>query len=162
MIAPTALPRKGPWRVNGSIALRPSVPPARGNLRRSKVFTVTRSLAGIIIPPHFRQPTAPLKCDKGALRWPGPFGPGFLSPQPPGVVGIGSIAEQIIPLLANASWPFLFQRSLKAELRHGRGTRDREYELRGAARLPPLDRPVSRAVLRWGRRRFFRITRGLP
>jgi hypothetical protein len=161
MIAPTALPRKGLWRVNGSIALRPLVPPARGNLRRLKVLTVTRSLAGIIIPPHFRQPTAPLNCNKDTLRWPDPFGPGFLSPQPPGVVGVGSLAEQIIPLLANASWPFSFFSDLLGPLGHRRGTR--ECELRGAARLPPaLDRPLSRAILRWGRRRFFGITRGLP
>src|SRR6266567_1785523 len=44
------------------------------------------------MPPHFRQPLALPGCDKKLLRWPGPFGFGFLSPQPPGIVGIGPIA----------------------------------------------------------------------
>jgi len=46
-------------------------------------------VSGIIIPPNFRLSTALLDCDKEILRWPGPFGTGFLSPQPPGVVRIG-------------------------------------------------------------------------
>src|ERR1700756_2369939 len=46
----------------------------------------------IIILPYFRQATAALNCDNMLLRWPGPFGSGFLSPQPPGVVGIGPVA----------------------------------------------------------------------
>jgi hypothetical protein len=41
--------------------------------------------------PHFRPSTAPLPCEKKILRWPDPFGFGFLSPQPPGAVGIGSV-----------------------------------------------------------------------
>jgi hypothetical protein len=48
-------------------------------------------VSGIIILPNFRQAPAALDCDKVILRWPGPFGPGFLSPQPPGVVGIGPV-----------------------------------------------------------------------
>ena len=48
-------------------------------------------VSGIIIPPNFRQSSAHLDCEKRLLRWPGPFGPGFLSPQPPGVVGIGPV-----------------------------------------------------------------------
>ena len=47
----------------------------------------------IIMPPYFRPPRAVLGCDKICLRWPGPFDTGFLSPQPPGVVGTGSSAE---------------------------------------------------------------------
>jgi hypothetical protein len=43
----------------------------------------------IIIPPHFRQPPASLNWEKQSLRWLGSFGLGFLSPQPPGVVGTG-------------------------------------------------------------------------
>jgi len=51
------------------------------------------------MPPHFRPATAPLDCDKTILRWPGPFGSGFLSPQPPGVVRIGPVQQEIIPIL---------------------------------------------------------------
>jgi hypothetical protein len=54
-------------------------------------------VSGIIIPPYFRQATAPLGCDKILLRWPGPFGTGFLSPQPPGVVGIGPVRRIVYP-----------------------------------------------------------------
>src|SRR5512136_2986992 len=56
-------------------------------------------VSGIIMPPHFRPATAPLDCDKIILRWPGPFGSGFLSPQPPGVVRIGPVQQEIIPIL---------------------------------------------------------------
>src|SRR6202041_1038240 len=48
------------------------------------------------MPPHFRPPTALLNCDKNHLRWPGPFDTGFLSPQPPGVVGAGPVVEELI------------------------------------------------------------------
>ena len=72
------------------------------------VQTVPSSLAGIIMPPHFRPSPALLNCDKGILRWPGPFDTGFLSPQPPGVAGIGSIAVQIIPAGPTRVGPFLF------------------------------------------------------
>ena len=41
------------------------------------------------MPPYFRQPPAVLNCEKKILRWLGPFGFGFLSPQPPGIVGAG-------------------------------------------------------------------------
>jgi len=54
-------------------------------------------VSGIIIPPYFRQATAPLNCDNIVLRWPGPFGSGFLSPQPPGVVRIGPVRSKTIP-----------------------------------------------------------------
>src|SRR6202035_318524 len=54
-------------------------------------------VSGIIIPPHFRLPTALLNCDNTVLRWPGPFGLGFLSPQPPGVVGIGPVRREVNP-----------------------------------------------------------------
>jgi hypothetical protein len=47
------------------------------------------------MPPHFRLLGAVLDCEKNHLRWPGPFDTGFLSPQPPGVVGIGPIAEEL-------------------------------------------------------------------
>src|SRR5258708_32780066 len=60
------------------------------------------------MPPHFRQPLALLGCDKKLLRWPGPFGFGFLSPQPPGIVGIGPIAGKSVLSRANVSWSFLF------------------------------------------------------
>src|ERR1700733_11931572 len=53
----------------------------------------------IIILPNFRLSTALLDCDKGLLRWPGPFGTGFLSPQPPGVVRIGPVRKKHTPIL---------------------------------------------------------------
>ena len=65
-------------------------------------------VSGIIKPPYFRQVPALLDCDKIILRWPGPFGSGFLSPQPPGVVRIGPVRSQISPPWANESWSFLF------------------------------------------------------
>ena len=61
------------------------------------------------MPPYFRPSTALLNCEKEILRWPGPFDTGFLSPQPPGVAGIGSIAEQIIPLGQRELVLFLFE-----------------------------------------------------
>ncbi len=57
--------------------------------------------------PYFRPVTALLDCEKESLRWPGPFGPGFLSPQPPGVGGIGPVAEWFYDW-ANESWSFFF------------------------------------------------------
>src|ERR1019366_9266257 len=41
--------------------------------------------------------TALLGCENQILRWPGPFGSGFLSPQPPGVVGIGPVRRIVYP-----------------------------------------------------------------
>jgi hypothetical protein len=57
----------------------------------------------IIIRPNFRPATALPDCKKEALRWPGPFGSGFLSPQPPGAVGIGPVRRK---------YPTLGQRKL--------------------------------------------------
>jgi len=54
---------------------------------------VTGSLARITIPPHFGQSPAALTWEKKILRWSGSFGFGFLSPQPPGIVGTGPNAE---------------------------------------------------------------------
>ena len=51
----------------------------------------------IIIRPNFRPATALLNCDKKLLRWPGPFSSGFLSPQPPGAVGIGPVRRGVNP-----------------------------------------------------------------
>jgi hypothetical protein len=53
----------------------------------------------IIILPNFRLSNALLGCDKQILRWPGPFGTGFLSPQPPGVVRIGPVRKKHTPIL---------------------------------------------------------------
>ena len=88
MIALTDLRRKG--ALTGSAGTDGSSGSAGSG--RLGIAVVTGSLAGIIIPPHFRQPTAALNCEKESLRWPGPFDTGFLSPQPPGVARIGSIA----------------------------------------------------------------------
>src|SRR5579871_2902637 len=92
MIAPTEPLRKG-----GVTA-----PCLFGELRRA-IFQPNRPVSPrhgivspIIIRPYFRPAGALLDCDKIRLRWPGPFDTGFLSPQPPGVVGTGSIAEQLI------------------------------------------------------------------
>src|SRR5688572_17675526 len=86
MIALTAGHRKRTFEIamETAMALRqtPEIP-SHGNVR------------GIILLPHFRPSPAPLACDKIILRWPGPFGSGFLSPQPPGAVGIGSVRRGV-------------------------------------------------------------------
>ena len=80
-----------------------SVTPARQKMQRHGI------VREIIIRPNFRPATALLNCDKKLLRWPGPFSSGFLSPQPPGVVGIGPVRREFIPTLwANESWSFFF------------------------------------------------------
>jgi hypothetical protein len=64
----------------------------------------------IIILPNFRLSTALLDCDKAVLRWPGPFGAGFLSPQPPGVVRIGPVRKKHTPILGQRELVlFLFE-----------------------------------------------------
>src|SRR6266404_2517715 len=87
MIAPTARRRKRPRGNRSEIPARRIV---LGPVDAEKK-AVTGSLAEIIIPPNFRPATALLDCEKRILRWPGPFGSGFLSPQPPGVVRIGPV-----------------------------------------------------------------------
>lgn len=57
------------------------------------------------MPPHFRPANAALNCEKETVRWPGPFGSGFLSPQPPGIVRIGPVALQPEPR-TDESWSF--------------------------------------------------------
>jgi hypothetical protein len=67
----------------------------------------------IIILPNFRLSTALLDCEKRILRWPGPFGTGFLSPQPPGVVRIGPVRKKHTPILGQRELVlFLFGLSL--------------------------------------------------
>src|SRR5690242_6555557 len=56
--------------------------------------------------PHFRPAHAPVTGHKTNVRWPGPFSSGFLSPQPPGAVGIGPIHKPL-RRRANESWSFL-------------------------------------------------------
>src|SRR5438132_311875 len=73
---------------------RPQGAQIRREPRRRPDFAETSIhgiVSGILLLPHFRQPPAPLGCEKIILRWPGPFGSGFLSPQPPGAVGIGPV-----------------------------------------------------------------------
>jgi len=70
-----------------------SVPPARQKMQRHGI------VREIIIRPNFRPANAVLNCDKESLRWPGPFSPGFLSPQPPGAVGIGPVRRIVYPIL---------------------------------------------------------------
>ena len=52
-------------------------------------------VSAIIMPPHFRPSPAVRECEKNSVRWPGPFGSGFLSPQPPGVVRIGPVPQPL-------------------------------------------------------------------
>lgn len=73
---------------------KPIIPPlriVRVRSREKRHGIVSR----IIMRPHFRPATAPVAWDKDVLRWPGPLGSGFLSPQPPGIVGIGPIAVSV-------------------------------------------------------------------
>ena len=106
MIAPTARHRKGRAGPHGTY-LEPVwnlfVPGLRNGDGTAQRHTVTGSLVGIIVSPLFRPATAALHCDKIRVRWPGPFGSGFLSPQPPGVVGIGPVRTTEG---TNASWSF--------------------------------------------------------
>src|ERR1700682_1820649 len=80
--------------------------------RRSRLSAETWGhgiVSGIIFLPHFRPSTAPLPCEKKILRWPGPFGSGFLSPQPPGAVGIGPVRRGANPHTGPTRvGPFLF------------------------------------------------------
>src|SRR3954447_5495178 len=74
----------------------------------------------ILLLPYFRQPTAPLGCKKAILRWPGPFGSGFLSPQPPGAVGIGPVRRGVNPELGPTKvGPFSFLEFCCPEVRSG-------------------------------------------
>src|SRR6185312_8710822 len=100
---------------------------------------VTGSLAEIIIPPHFRQPPAALNCETTILRWPGPFDAGFLSPQPPGVVGIGPVRSSYTHYWANESWSFLFW-TISAGTAH---------ERRSARRLHPGGWPPAPNFRSW-------------
>jgi hypothetical protein len=90
MIAPTHRRRKGP-RDGRTQILAWRTGPKHTRLAHKKVRHGI--VSGIIILPNFRQATAALNCDNESLRWPGPFDTGFLSPQPPGVAGIGPFAE---------------------------------------------------------------------
>src|SRR5450756_386515 len=107
----------GPWRARPMTARGKIVPGAAwkaptstGPFRCAMAHRGRHGIvSAIIIPPHFRQPTAVLDCDKTILRWPGPFGSGFLSPQPPGAVGIGPVSQdRLTPHWANESWSFFF------------------------------------------------------
>src|SRR5215217_3127872 len=69
-------------------------PPGCPNTLETSIHGI---VSGILLLPYFRQPPAPLGCDKIILRWPGPFGSGFLSPQPPGAVGIGPVRRGVFP-----------------------------------------------------------------
>ena len=90
MIAPSRAHRKG-----RAAAGKRSAGASRRPLRRHP-FAGTHSqrhgiVSRIIMTPHFCPPYAAVSRQKVGVRWPGPFGSGFLSPQPPGAVGIGPI-----------------------------------------------------------------------
>src|SRR6266404_2057723 len=103
MIAPTGRRCKRP-RGNRTEIRAANCLGAGGRGKRA----VTGSLAKIIIPPNFRPATALLDCEKTILRWPGPFGSGFLSPQPPGVVRIGPVRRNYPHTGPTRVGPFLF------------------------------------------------------
>jgi hypothetical protein len=98
---------------------------------------VTGSLVRIIMPPLFRQSPAPVPCDKRSLRWPGPFGSGFLSPQPPGIVGIGPIAGRLTG--PTRVGPFLF---FKDRLPRDEATRRASPQRRPHHGTAPQSRPA--------------------
>src|SRR5215210_5594780 len=85
MIAPTACSCKG--AVAHRFHFRAGSGPCTRRCKRHAI------VSAIIMPPNFCQATALLNCEKKTVRWPGPFGSGFLSPQPPGVVGIGPVPQ---------------------------------------------------------------------
>src|SRR3954451_15336174 len=64
-------------------------------------------VSSIIMPPQFCQAPAALNCKMNPVRWPGPFGSGFLSPQPPGAVGIGPVPHQETTAGPTRVGPFL-------------------------------------------------------
>src|ERR1700728_1586770 len=102
MIAPTDLRRKGAAVASARRIVCILYPP---DMNRHGI------VSGIIIPPYFRLSTALLDCDKNISRWPGPFGSGFLSPQPPGVVRIGPVRGIVYPHTGpTRAGPFLFER----------------------------------------------------
>src|SRR5882757_8490841 len=103
MIAPTDRRRKRPYGNRTEICARRIVL-GPGGSEKSRHGIVRE----IIIPPNFRPATALLDCEKKTLRWPGPFGSGFLSPQPPGAVRIGPVRSNLSPYWANESWSFFF------------------------------------------------------
>src|SRR5579872_5665311 len=86
MIAPTRA------RCKGAVAAESAPRPVT---RAPKEAEIGRHgiVSGIIIPPHFCPAPALLNWEKKTLRWPDPFGSGFLSPQPPESLGSGLFAE---------------------------------------------------------------------
>src|ERR1700744_4252011 len=140
MIAPTGRRCKG---LIGQDRIR-----TRPDLHRLPVLRETCRhgiVSGIIIPPYFRQATAPLACEKITLRWPGPFGTGFLSPQPPGVVGIGPVRRIVYPHTGPTRvGPFSFW----------------DNEFPGADHLPRLRENVSTTISRHSRSAH--LNSGLP
>ena len=115
---------------------------------------VTGSLAKIIIPPNFRPATALLDCEKKTLRWPGPFGSGFLSPQPPGAVRIGPVRSNLSPYWANESWSFFFLGlSFRARASANPESRCSKFRIFGSpprrvSRMTSVDCGVSAATCR--------------
>lgn len=70
----------------------------------------------ILLPPNFRPARAHVACKIWSLRWPDPVFPGFLSPQPPGIEWIGSVAGTTIPTGPAQVGPFSFVRTLFSSL----------------------------------------------
>ena len=104
--------------------------PDPGELSHSRRHGI---VSEIIIRPFFRQPPAALDCEKNILRWPGSFGFGFLSPQPPGIVGTGPSAAN---KRANVSWPFLFERMSFERVAYAERRRRESTTARFACRDP--------------------------
>jgi hypothetical protein len=80
----------------------------------------------IIMTPYFCPRRAPESRHKTTVRWPGPFGSGFLSPQPPGAVGIGPIhnLEDEGPTRVG---PFAFQTGFHTEIFESRLPSHRQW-----------------------------------
>src|SRR5215475_11972582 len=91
-----------------------------------------RIVSRIIITPYFRQSPAVPACDKEILRWLGSFGFGFLSPQPPGIVGAEPNAETTH--WANESWSFLvFRGALSFRTARSDDPESRDSQVRNCA-----------------------------
>src|SRR5882724_5855403 len=119
MIALSAGHRKGPFAVEVD-------PPDQAGGATECHAESHGNVSRIILLPHFRPSPAALLCDKRILRWPGPFGSGFLSPQPPGVVGIGPVRRGVNPntLGQRKLVLFVFGRHATAQSRRPRAARE--------------------------------------
>src|ERR1700732_40113 len=96
-------PQEGPGGNTGFAApASPLIPMRIEHLSRHRI------VSGIIMPPHFRPPTALLNCDKNTCVGPVLSTPDSSAPSPPGSSGSGLSQNRLSPYWANASWSFFF------------------------------------------------------